>query len=383
MPTISEVVESLERAGALRLGESPWEPNATTESVDIFQVDWDRLFPARRRVDEEEQLVDDDWNLDEDVLGEIFAPLSPNGADGEHLWDVCAWYQPIHFHGYDWGIRVREECLVRLARNIYLELLTRGPMVGGGPGSPLLAKALLRIAFSLYYHHELYHHKTECLGLRLHAVERKSSYIPYFRLVYGPAKGTDDQVEEALANAYMFRNFDEAPGISRSISKAARRYLDVTFPKDPPGYRLAPKYVKNETFEDGQRILFSRLHEATLKPARASDDWALAPRINQSFFNIRSEIWIVVPKGRRPHVPITSTPLKTCSTEQMIKICEKRGYTVVSGGKGSHIKLKKSAHPTLIVPGQRDNLSPPVAKNILEGLGGYKIQDLPSLLAAR
>jgi len=78
-------------------------------------------------------------------------------------------------------------------------------------------------------------------------------------------------------------------------------------------------------------------------------------------------------------IPITAAPLKTCTSDEMIKVCGKHGYRVTDGGKGSHIKLKKSGSPTLIIPSKRDNVSPIVTKNILASLG-YKIHQLHVLL---
>ncbi len=53
------------------------------------------------------------------------------------------------------------------------------------------------------------HHRVECLGFRLHVVTRTRLYGPYFRTVYAKAKGTDDLLEEALANAAMYLRLDE------------------------------------------------------------------------------------------------------------------------------------------------------------------------------
>ncbi len=102
------------------------------------------------------------------------------------------------------------------------------------------ANTLLRTAFLLYYRHELFHHKTECLGLRLHVVEDKSSYIPYHELVYRATDGTDDQLEEALANASHIKMKKPGaptltiPGDRRNLSPGvANRIL-----KTLGGYRI-------------------------------------------------------------------------------------------------------------------------------------------------
>lgn len=382
MTRIDNIIDILDKSGALDMGGSPWEPDLRPEDVDIHQVDWPRLFPGQRPLDkgtEEWAIYGDEWGVNADELRDILDPLESDGKPAGHEWDICAWYQPIHFHGYDFGIFIREDCMRRLARMIYGAMsLQQSPSTT--KSQDMLIKALLRTAFSAYYHHELYHHKTECFGLRLHAVEKKSSYLPYFRAVYLPNNGTDNQLEESMANAFMYRDIDESVWVPSVVAKAARHHLMKSFPYDPPSYRLAPRFINSTAFEDGQRNLFGQFHEAKLNPSSNPDYWSIAPRINQSFFNIHSDIWTVVPKGQRSILPTTATPLRTCSTNDMLKICRKHGYELTQGGKGSHVKLKRPGRPTLIIPGGRDNLSPGAAKNILAALGDYRIQDLPRLL---
>ncbi len=38
----------------------------------------------------------------------------------------------------------------------------------------------------------------------------------------------------------------------------------------------------------------------------------------------------------------------------MCKLFQKAGYKIVSGGKGSHIKLKKKNCPTVIIPNHKE-----------------------------
>lgn len=42
------------------------------------------------------------------------------------------------------------------------------------------------------------------------------------------------------------------------------------------------------------------------------------------------------------------------SGKDMCKLFLKAGYEIVSGGKGSHIKLKKKQCPTVIIPNHRE-----------------------------
>lgn len=382
MNRIDEIISVLDADNSLELGQSPWHKEIDHERYEIRQVDWGRLFPNSkpqdRSPDNDWEIYGDDWEIDSETPYEIFEEGSDQDASRPEEWDVCAWYQPIHFHGYDWGIFIKEECLKRLAKKIYIETGIVGASLNSSQRS-IFTKGLLRTAFSVFYHHELYHHKTECLGLRLHAVQRRSSYLPYFKNVYKVAAGTDLQLEEALANAFMYRDVGESLWVSDSLKKAAQSYLQKSFPRNPPGYRLAPQYLTKKNFENGQHQLFSKVLEGLQNPTHHQLYWNMAPRINHAFLNINSDIWTIVPRSKRSVVPVTATPLRTCSSDEIIKVCGRHGYNVTPGGKGSHIKLKKSGSPTLIVPGNRDNVSPGVTKNILASLG-YKINQLPDLL---
>lgn len=42
------------------------------------------------------------------------------------------------------------------------------------------------------------------------------------------------------------------------------------------------------------------------------------------------------------------------SGKDMSKLFQKAGYEIVSGGKGSHIKMKKSGCPTAIIPNHKE-----------------------------
>ncbi len=42
------------------------------------------------------------------------------------------------------------------------------------------------------------------------------------------------------------------------------------------------------------------------------------------------------------------------SSKDLCKLFQKIGYTIVPGGKGSHIKLKKPGCPTIIIPGHKE-----------------------------
>lgn len=382
MPDIDQLVEFLDRREALQLGESPWRP--PPDDSDAYELDWERLFdePDDREGSQLEPI--DNW----DSFGELadtFGPWigrRPEARDHEEVPVIeseahfCAWYQPIHYHGYDFGIFIRRDCALKWARWVSRYLPKQTPL------TPLLCRQLVRAGVSILFLHEHYHHKVESLGLRLHVATGKSCYLPYQTSVYRACIGSDDQLEEALANADAFARLSEdryRKGMSRSLVKAAREYLEWAFPSSPPGYRMAIQYLYDPSFDAAEDVLQERVRLATLKVPSAAD-WVCAPQMTRSILTVREPIWWLVPRGARPLVPVTSTPIRTCSSRELEKLCLSRGYQRVDGGKGSHVKLKRAGSPMVIIPGDRDNVSPGVARATLRALGEENVRALPDLV---
>ncbi|MFH0898779.1 MAG: type II toxin-antitoxin system HicA family toxin [bacterium] len=42
------------------------------------------------------------------------------------------------------------------------------------------------------------------------------------------------------------------------------------------------------------------------------------------------------------------------SGKEIMRLFLKKGYKLVSGGKGSHLKLKKEGNPTIIIPNHKE-----------------------------
>src|SRR5215471_14833223 len=114
MPTIDEAVDFLLANNALELGESPWPTYEGGQ--EVHQIEWDRLFPSRGSD------VIDNWDfgptVDEigilhETLGGGPPPVEGSQSGHQAKWDICAWYQPIHFFGHDWGIFIKEDCVRR------------------------------------------------------------------------------------------------------------------------------------------------------------------------------------------------------------------------------------------------------------------------------
>lgn len=385
MAEIGEVIALLDEEDALFLGESSW--GTYDENETLLPLDWDRLFP---RGGLEKRATDEPWENErlrpleaefEAILGnqdigeESFAPSGTGG------WDTCAWYQPIHFFGSDWGIFVRENCMIDFAMQIARHADRAHVMADRQRHGLQLAPTFIRTAFLLLYYHEHFHHRIECLGLRLHVALRHQCYPEYSRAVYRPALGTDDLLEEALASAHSYLALvsRRALYLRPSIRDAARVFLMNHLPRNPPGYRKAVDYLSRDAFRDGENLLQGQVKEGVRLPVQPPWQWNVAPRLTQGFFDIRSNIWTVIAPGQMPVLP-TAAVRYTCSTADMIKLYRAEGYIEDrSSGKGSHTKLKKSGRRPMILP-RRSDLSPGVLNTALKELGGYRPEDLPALL---
>lgn len=387
MADIAEVIDLLERDEGLELGESPW--GTYEEGEQPYSIDWDRLLPPGGV---EGQREFEPWmnsrlkELErefEEILGQEEDPDIGKQTEGGVIWDTCAWYQPIHFFAYDWGIFVREDCMLSLAKRIARRADWTRVNADKMRYRFALAPTFIRAAFLVLYYHEHFHHRVECLGLRLHVVLQRPRYPNYTTSVYKASRGTDDLLEEALANAhsYLAILFYRGPCLPPSFREAIRTHLLDDFPSNPPGYRRAVHYLTRPSFDDGENLLQGQVNEAALTPTQPHWHWNVAPRLTQSFFNIKSNIWTVVPTGTSPILPTSALPY-TCSTADMAKIYKAAGYMEDrTAGKGSHIKLKKPGKRPMILPNRKD-LSPGVLNAALKELGGYRPEDIHRLLKA-
>jgi predicted RNA binding protein YcfA (HicA-like mRNA interferase family) len=396
MATPERIVEWLEEHDALQLGDSPWR--TVTPNEDVFLIDWKRLFPSERPGDTGQNDWDvfgDEWQFGEEVaqdndtaefvsrIRDALEGQRPSDNEGPGIaerlgWDACAWYQPIHFFGHDWGIFVRRDCIRENA------LLVARFLPKGTPFSTPLLKALIRAGFAALFLHEQFHHKIESLGIRLHVVERSCRYLPYQKSVYRPTYGTKDNLEEALANADAFLRTKTSPystWMGKTVVAALQAYLEWRYPFDPPGYREAPRYLTNGRLNRAVDVLHGQVQEARLKPTRPSQEWEVATRLHQSLFKVTDHLWEVVPRGYpRPILP-GAAPYPSISTRQLVKLAEKHGWTVKDGaGKGSHVRMECPGSPSLTIPGDRRDVSPGVVKTALRAFGGYKLNDLSALL---
>ena len=244
----------------------------------------------------------------------------------------------------------------------------------------VLAKAIVRAAFSALYLHEQYHHKTESAALRMHVVERRADLPRLPPKVYRATAGTKDQIEEGLANADSWYGLTEnayTKWTGKTVTRATRDYLRRSFRKAPPGYANAAALLDKPDFEAEQQLLFTQVQEGFAPTRTTPSEFGIATHLNHSLFSISQRIWTIVPSGARSILPShpAIAPLTTSRLERLIK---RNGWSEVAGaGKGSHRKFRNSDGRMIILPDTKD-ASMPVLKTTADALG-VKVRELEEL----
>jgi predicted RNA binding protein YcfA (HicA-like mRNA interferase family) len=346
------------------------------EDAHPVQLRVPRIEPAdRERFAEEPAAI---WLSDNDLpslpeglrIGDT-VPRRPDqidvlGTPWESSLHACAWYRQIAFNGPSFGIFIRQECMLDLARAMAPFVFAPGTRLSLGH-----IDLLVRLAFNYLYLHEQFHHKVESLAIRLAVADRRAIYSPYWFRVYAPSRGTDDLLEEALANADAFHRFAEpryatfgAPAWMSPVD-GVRDFLRAHFRGAPAGYRMARNYLTGATFASGQDTLSAMVADA-VSPVRPDwPRWEFAPQMLRGLFPITSSIWVVVKPPARVVVPTTAAPLSV-STREVEDLLPRLRYRKVPGeGKGSHQKWEpiSGAGGSVEIPRDRD-----IPKGTLNGI---------------
>ncbi|MHB1430537.1 MAG: type II toxin-antitoxin system HicA family toxin [Streptosporangiaceae bacterium] len=372
-------MSTLGRLGMLELnGPSSWP--RVSDADDTYPINWREV--EGRSQGHLEHLVDanpefDRWERVRDEL-QLLARQRGGRDVPPPLFDVDAWYQPIHYFGGHWGIFIRESAV----RSLTVTILNG---IDANRRYDLdVMQGALRQALAVYFLHEMFHHKVESFAIRLEIVERVPRYLPYRKAVYEPLRAqlSDRLLEEALATAESYLRLNE-PVYRRSVPSdvldRTRSYLASWIPSMPPGYRRAAEYLSDGLFDDGLNLLSSQLHESTTEPARNSQDWRLASHIHRGLFNCKASTWVVVPVGTRPLVPWFDETISglAISTRKLVKGLRALGYVELADrGKGSHQMFRKEGHPDITVPGNREAISVGVLHETARSLGYRTVADM-------
>jgi predicted RNA binding protein YcfA (HicA-like mRNA interferase family) len=330
-----------------RTGRDPRQGVLHDEQEVVVEVDWEYLVGPP----EVDQALDGfgvqvgSWT-EGDLLGAVGAARDREQRDWmaqratPQVWDECAWYQPMQQFGPAWGIYIRQDCLGTLAAEI-------GAFAWDSPRTSETARQLVNAAFFALFLHEHFHHKLEGFGIRLALADRATPdhWHRYDAAVYRPSLGTDDNLEEALANADAYRRLGGPPYnkvLPGHIRAALRRWMKWRYRYvDPPGYRMARLYLTQDSFAAGAELLQTQVLEASLTPKSNPDHWQAGPHMLRSIFPITSDIYLIIPAGSAPALPVTGRPY-TVSVLKTEKWLLKNGFSKLPGrGKGDHERYER------------------------------------------
>jgi len=290
--------------------------------------------------------------------------------------DALAWYLPFHYFGLDWGIYVKEQSVLEIASYIYLEM-----------GQPLrtakLVEDLCRMALTVLYLHEAFHHKVESFATRLEMSTLQPAYRSYRDKVVSAVRNTDLHLEEAIACAEMLLRLDETTykkGVEARTRRATKAFLVKWIPLLRPGYRLGLIHLDDES----KWSLQSQVAEGTVSPKRSVTDWSLADNMLRGFYDKDAVAHVIVPMGSTPLIPWLNTadPLVSVSTERLVRHLRREfGYVeIASRGKGGHrwFECPSGDKPPFPLPANRESLSPVVLRTVASALGYRSIRELAS-----
>lgn len=367
------IIETLDSYGFSTRAPSPWrgeEPNQwDAYPVEIGDLPNFGRDDVRANNNDALNASPDAW----DSLGDrIFEqsrkpePLPPPGAV-----DALAWYLPFHYYGPDWGIYIKEDEVLNLAAYIKLRL-------GGGPPKPHETKQLCRVALSILYLHEAFHHKVESFATRLEISRLSAVYLRYDEQVFRPLLGTDAVLEEALACFEMHSRLRKEKSfhgdVRVDIKEAALSFLSDWIPHLPPGYRRGlDNHLPTEL-----GVLMSQVSEGRVTPSQSPNDWNIASHMIRGLFNQSLVAHVVVPVGAKPTIPwLDAARYLSISTRKVERhITRDFGYVDTGRGKGSHRHYHCIGRAPITLPANRKSLSPGVQRQVASALGYKNIREL-------
>lgn len=296
-----------------------------------------------------------DENFSERV-SRVRAGLSQQG------FEAIAWYQPYHLWSEDsWGIYIDAAKLDDLALAVFSECRQQRAR----RNYDLCAQ----IAFGLIYHHEIFHARIEASLSWLEINAGRSKYRNYQKHVYQQLSGTDDWLEEALANWTSWqwsRQFLNQTNLtdSHDIQKL-NNVVEATLDMSPAGYnnwrsghqvaswrRLTTQMVKGVAIISPRRLLplESILAESLPYDLKQSD-------IPMHFVG-QGDI--------TDRIQTLPSVINVPARKEIERALRYFRYNLQSaGGKGSHEKWLGPDNRAFILP-QRDPLSRGVFKTFLD-----------------
>lgn len=357
----------------------PW-PGPPGDDVYACDVDWERVHGSDDLYSEDDLYRETALDAWARARAAITGGSGGGFADSPPILDAAAWYLPLHYFGTESAIYIKESAVVQAASGIFQHLPESRRRHEGA------VHAVVRVALSMIYLHEAFHHKVESFTIRLEVIERQRRFLPYHRNVFLPLRegNPDALLEEALGSAEMHRRLTEPvykKGVPPDVRAAARNYLPTWLSSLGPPYVGGTRLTSERAFVEALDQLSGQIHSGRQVPDRDPRDWALFDNGYRGLFNCQRITHVLVPIGSDPVIPwFTPAYRGTISTDEMMRVLTRDwGYSEQKRrGKGSHTVLKAPGRGSITLPGNRRDLSPGVVRNVADTLG-IRPHELPGL----
>jgi len=205
--------------------------------------------------------------------------------------DAYAFYLPFHlYRNRGWGIYLIAERVVELARHFFNEC------------HPHLTEDEATVATRLYlYEHEYFHYKAEMFSVGLEASHRKRIYLDGQRPLYFRTKGSDNHLEEALAEAYALRRVRKhLKGAWSEKKRLAFMTVLTEFVRcSGPGYQVGAEIYEDGTFRKKRHVLSEQIMSASPVdvPSKSPEIWEINGHNFRGLANVLSNIKYLIPVG--------------------------------------------------------------------------------------
>lgn len=310
------------------------------------------------------------WNSIGNRIGE--AASRPERLPPPGPVDALAWYLPFHYYGPEWGIYIKESEVLNLAAHIKQRL------GGFGPDAREAAQ-LCRVALSILYLHEAFHHKIESFATRLEIARLSPVYLPYDEKVFRPLLGTDDVLEEAIACSEMLTRLQKEKSfhgnVPSPIKEAAIDFLHDWIPSLPPGYRRGlDRHLPGEL-----GVLMSQVAQAQPVPSQNPDDWAIANHMIRGLFGKKEVAHVVVPVGSTPVMPWLDAAryVPALAPPRVEKhILRDFHYYNTGRGKGDHRHYHCPGRDPITLDFGAKSVAPHIQRQVTKALGYKNIREL-------
>jgi hypothetical protein len=230
------------------------------------------LRRLRKDANSEPQLTEGDFDR---LWNEFKNPASAVMAiDVDRLpADAMAFYRPFHFSPHqEWGIYILLAPLLSYCRTLYLSF--------GQSLSAFTLETLLGCVLFEVFHHEFFHHLTECAATTIEVASASFGpaqpiYSNYWKCSFVNAPGVgphiDHPLEEALANAYAYNSFSFLSraqiGYKLLWVRVYQKILEKCWPMEPAGYRSAGRYINAKYVCGAAQLLAMLLSSEDVDPA--------------------------------------------------------------------------------------------------------------------